>query len=106
MMDNIYQCEDCHQVFRLPKPESGKVAACPGCSSRQVRELPAWVPLNTTLGESNRQWEYRCQDCQHTFKRPVPASPAEEQTITCPACGGHRIQRLTKMGGEPVYCGC
>ncbi|MFO0837579.1 MAG: zinc ribbon domain-containing protein [Phycisphaerae bacterium] len=37
-------------------------------------------------------YEYDCKNCQKPFEALV-RSAGEERTVTCPACGGRRIER-------------
>ena len=103
-----HRCHQCQNIFRLsvsddapPEPE----AKCPRCGSTDIERLPSWAPIGFGLHEGPPMWECECQQCRHVFKRPVPTSPAQEKEITCPACGGSHIHRLTAGGGVPMYCG-
>ena len=50
---------------------------CPVCGADDIVEAPAWAPLGAgwNIFEGN-EWEYECQECRHTFKMPIPGSPA------------------------------
>ena len=107
MGEKTYSCNHCKNLFKLPlvcsiTPEKKEIK-CPKCGSFNIDEMPFWGPMNFT--EPLLMWEYECQECHHTFKLPVPNSPSQEKEIKCPECGGGHIHRLTKIGGEPLYCG-
>ncbi len=108
MVEHIYLCHQCGNIFRLPADSSHtpeKEIKCPKCGNSQIRELPFWVPTGSDLAEGEPLWQYECQQCQHQFKLPVPGSPSQERNIKCPACDGGHIHRLTPSGYEPLYCG-
>jgi DNA-directed RNA polymerase subunit RPC12/RpoP len=108
MGECIYFCQRCGNLFRLPPDSSHlpeKELRCPQCRDSQIRELPSWVPLGSDLDNAPAAWDYECQGCRERFKLPVPASPSQEKGITCPACDGRHIHRLTPVGYEPLYCG-
>ena len=105
---NTYSCHQCHNVFKLSVAGSsseGGPASCPRCGSSLVSVLPSWEPLGATLSETTRMWDYGCQQCQHTFRLPIPDSPSKEKEIKCPACGSQQIRRLTVIDGAPLYNG-
>lgn len=107
MDENIYLCQECRNVFKLPMPTGSppeEGTKCPRCGSQRTEELPSWIPLGSNLSESPSVWEYECQQCRKTFKLPIP-TPTQEKEITCPGCGGRHIHRLTASGVEPLYCG-
>jgi DNA-directed RNA polymerase subunit RPC12/RpoP len=108
MGENIYLCQRCGDIYR-PSPDkpldADKNPECPKCGNSQVRRLPSWVPTGADLEHFPNEWEYECQDCHKRFMRPVPASPSQEGTTTCPACHNNHIHRVTQMGLEPLYCG-
>jgi len=102
-----FLCRACRHVFDAPSPGlSGEGPVCPACGAAEVIEAPAWAPLgsgwNIFLGN---EWEYECQECRHTFKMPIPRSPAEEQARRCPACDGGHLHRLTGGKALPLHCG-
>jgi DNA-directed RNA polymerase subunit RPC12/RpoP len=107
MGERIFLCQQCGNVFRLPldssHPEKG--LKCPQCGGSQIRELPLWAPFGSDLNHAPAEWDYECQECRNKFKLPVPCRPSQEKEITCPACHGHHIHRLTPAGYEPLYCG-
>jgi DNA-directed RNA polymerase subunit RPC12/RpoP len=108
MSEDMYLCQQCGNVFRLPLtcdivPE--KEIKCPRCRNSQVQELPSWAPIGSDLYEGTPEWEYECQECYHKFKLPVPGSPSQEMEIKCPVCEGGHIHRLTASGVTPLYCG-
>ena len=108
MSEALYRCLKCQNVFKPPQVCSltaEGVVNCPACGSPQTEALPAWAPAGSGLAEAENIWEYECQECKHTFKRPVPASPAEAKEVRCPECGGSHLHRSTPVGSQPLYCG-
>jgi len=108
MAECIYLCQRCGNVFKLPSDSSyprEKELRCPQCGDFQIRELPSWVPFGSDLNHTPTEWDCECQACRKRFKLPVPTSPSQEKGITCPACDGHHIHRLTPAGYIPLYCG-
>jgi len=108
LVEHIYLCHQCGNIFRLPadiSQLSKNDIKCPQCGHPGIRELPSWVPVGSNLSEAPLEWEYECQQCQHKFKLPVPGSPSQEKSIECPSCHGGHIHRLTAAGYEPLYCG-
>ena len=108
MSESLYRCQQCGNVFKVPascsiSPE--RETKCPGCGSPLTEALPSWAPADSGLLEAESVWEYQCQDCQHTFKLPVPGSPAEAKAVRCPECGGGHLHRMTPVGSQPLYCG-
>ena len=108
MGESIYLCQQCGNAFRLDSvnghPSEGDLS-CPRCGQSQIKELPSWVPTGVASGEDPGEWEYQCQQCHDTFKRPVPESPSQERVIRCPSCNSGHIHRLTAAGYAPLYCG-
>jgi len=43
-------------------------------------------------------YEYRCQDCDRTFERLVRRG---EAVVSCPHCGGERVERLFSVFARP-----
>lgn len=111
MLDIVYQCRACQQVFRVARPAACSLdgshagppeVKCPGCGSADAKEIP-WAPLE--FNENPNTWQYQCQQCRHIFERPIPSSPSAEKEMTCPECRAADIRRLTAIRGEPLYCG-
>jgi len=108
MEDNIYLCQQCQNIFKLPVSSvylSEEESRCPKCGSSQIKEMSSWAPLGSNLDEGRPMWDCECQQCQTSFKIPVPGSPSQAKEARCPACGGKHIHRLTPAGFEPLYCG-
>jgi DNA-directed RNA polymerase subunit RPC12/RpoP len=108
MLEHIYLCRQCKNVFRLPADSAHtleKELQCPQCGDSQIKKLPSWVPAGSDLSEGQSLWQYECQQCKKVFKLPVPGSPSQEKVIRCPACGGGHIHRMTTSGVVPLYCG-
>ena len=108
MSETLYRCLQCRSVFKTPSPggapEEGEVP-CPECGSPLTEAMPSWAPAQSGLLEAESVWEYECQQCRHSFKRPVPGSPAEAKAVRCPECGGGHLHRFTPVGSQPLYCG-
>jgi rRNA maturation endonuclease Nob1 len=108
MVEHMYLCHRCGNIFRLAldaSPPPGQTPPCPRCGGSPTRELSSWVPSGSDLSHAPAAWDYECQGCRERFKLPVPRRPSEEKHITCPVCGGAHIHRLTPAGYEPLYCG-
>jgi putative FmdB family regulatory protein len=57
-------------------------------------------------------YQYRCDSCRNEFKKKV-TSKTKETEITCPACGGDKLTKLTsrvsssgKKGGPGISSSC
>jgi Zn finger protein HypA/HybF involved in hydrogenase expression len=107
--EHTFFCRQCRNIFQSasqPGSHSFGKGNCPRCKSPDTIEAPAWAPLGSgqNIFEGS-EWEYRCQQCLHKFKLPIPKSPSEEKVRTCPACGGSHLHRITDLGAQPLYCG-
>jgi putative FmdB family regulatory protein len=40
-------------------------------------------------------YDYRCQDCDHTFEELLPIARRDE--AVCPRCGSHHVKRLVAV---------
>lgn len=108
-MEKRFVCRACRNVFDHPIFGDGPRwpgIACPACGSDDVNEAPPWAPLGSgwNIFEGN-EWEYECQACRHTFKLPIPKSPAEEQARRCPECHSRHLHRFTGGKALPLHCG-
>ena len=104
-----FLCRVCRHVFDIRVLENGltvQAIICPACGAKDITEAPAWAPLGSgwNIFEGN-EWEYECQECRHTFKMPIPRSPAEEKARRCPACESGHLHRFTGGKALPLHCG-
>jgi rRNA maturation endonuclease Nob1 len=109
MVEKRYLCKNCRHVFTLNSSVNqltGLKSQCPACGGKTIEEAPCWAPLGSgsNIFEENT-WLYECQECQKSFKMPIPVSPAEEKARVCPTCQSKHIRCLTTSGGAPLYCG-
>ena len=108
-MGHRFLCKQCRHVFDSEISNGSSLnqeVYCPACGNSDVMEAPAWAPLDSgwNIFESN-EWEYECQECKHTFKLPIPQSPAEGESRKCPVCNSGHLHLLTGGKALPLHCG-
>ena len=108
-MEERFLCKHCRHVFDQAITGGASLDEqlhCAKCGSVDVIEAPAWAPLGSGMNVfDNDTWEYECQECQQTFKMPIPRSPSESKSRTCPACRSSHLHVLNNMESLPLYCG-
>jgi Zn finger protein HypA/HybF involved in hydrogenase expression len=109
IIEHLMLCKKCRHIFKQAIPTDSCLinpVRCPKCESEEVMKAPAWAPLGAgfNIYEGNT-WDYECQQCKHVFTMPIPKSPSEGKSRKCPECGNGHLHLLTKIGGQPLYCG-
>jgi DNA-directed RNA polymerase subunit RPC12/RpoP len=96
------------EILSSDVQEKAEEVQCSHCGSRDIEELPSWIPMsfNLNLYFGLMSWQYSCQQCKTVFDLPVPTGPTEEKERKCPTCGSMQIERLTPLEVDlPIYCG-